>query len=292
MVPTPPSITANVLRFRETKSVRVLTKLIIQIVRQQRTVELIYGGYCTLWHRPSAVYPCDDEEALTRILSKKGEFIDHAPLSRGQLTALYGENLPIHELPNDFACARRESVWLNDTCLILGEYGESARIACITARSCVISNYYRHVAGVRHIHSIQRYGDSGEFLVSTGDGRKFLDVWVASRGEIRFVRRLRRRLAGFTAAVEVNGQYYFGSDFSSRPNFIETLGGAKYFFPEKAYKLHVTAFHALFDRYIVSVNTELEVSGGRKTLSVFDTLKQRFVFCDYLDLTGTSGRVA
>jgi hypothetical protein len=291
-VPTQPSITANVHRFRETKSVRVLIELMIQIVRQKRAVELIYGGYCTVWHRPSAVYPCDDEETLTRILSKKYEFIRDTKLSRGQLTALYGDNIAIHDLPDDFPGARRESVWLNDTCLILGEYGESARIACITARACVISDYYRHVAGVRHIHSIQRYGDSGEFLVSTGDGRKFLDVWVASRGDIRFVRRLRRRLAGFTAAVEVNGQYYFGSDFSGRPNFIETLGGAKYFFPEKGYKLHVTGFHALFDRYIVSINEELKVSGGQKTLSVFDTLKQRFVFCDYLDLTGTSGRVA
>jgi hypothetical protein len=89
-------------------------------------------------------------------------------------------------------------------------------------------------------------------------------------------------LAGFTAAVEVGGQCYFGSDFSNRPNFIEALGGAKYFFPEKAYKLHVATFHAVFDRYIVSVNQELTISGGRRTLSVFDTLTRRFVSCDYL----------
>jgi hypothetical protein len=128
-----------------------------------------------------------------------------------------------------------------------------------------------------------QYGDAEEFLVATGDGAKVLDLWVESRGEVRFVRRLRKYLAGFTAAARVNSEYYFGSDFSGRPNFIETLDGTKYFFPLRAYKLFVIAFYTFLDRYIVSVNRELKILGGRRTLSIFDAVEKTFVFCDYLD---------
>jgi hypothetical protein len=123
-------------------------------------------------------------------------------------------------------------------------------------------------------------GDSGEFLVSTGDTHKFLDLWIARNGKVSFVRRLRKHLAGFTAAVRVNGDYYFGTDFSNRPNFITRLGGEKYFFPSKAYRLHVTAFYAYFDRYIVSINEEFRIVGGRRTLSVFDAVQKQFIFCE------------
>jgi hypothetical protein len=97
-----------------------------------------------------------------------------------------------------------------------------------------------------------------------------------------FSRRLRQRLAGFTAAVEVKGEYFFGSDFSSRPNFIETLGGRKYFFPEKAYRLRADLFCVFFERYIAAINRDLEVLGGRRALSVFDTVRREFIFCDHL----------
>jgi hypothetical protein len=46
--------------------------------------------------------------------------------------------------------------------------------------------------------------------------------------------------------------------------------------------MHAAAFHVLFDRYLVSVNKELNVSGGRRALSVFDTRTRRFVYCDYM----------
>ena len=48
---------------------------------------------------------------------------------------------------------------------------------------------------------------------------------MCSGSEVRYVRTLMKRLAGFTAAAEVGGEYYFGSDFSGRPNFIKVLGG-------------------------------------------------------------------
>ncbi|HEY7480755.1 MAG TPA: hypothetical protein VH680_09615 [Gemmatimonadales bacterium] len=204
-------------------------------------------------------------------------------MSRQQLLELYGDRVAVQALPEDFAVVRREAVWFEDGRLILGEYGEGARIACLTAQSCIMSDHYQRMAGFKHIHAIQKYGSSGKFLVSTGEARKVLDLWVHSDGKLRFERRLRRWLAGFTAAIEVDGVHYFGSDFSLRPNFIVTLDGAKYFFPQKAYKLHPSVFYSRFDRYLVSVNKQLDPSGGRRTLSVFDTKSRRFIFCDDLE---------
>jgi hypothetical protein len=276
------SITELVHRFRATRSLRVLVRLAVSIVREGRALELLYGGYCSVFHRPSPVYPPDDPEALDEILERQAEFAHRAVLSRDQILRAYGDMPAVRELPAGFASARRESVWLEDGRLILGEYGEGARLACITKGGCVVSDHYERMRGVRHIHSIQKYGGPGEFLVATGDGHKLLDLWATSGTEVYFVRRIHERLAGYTAAAEVNGEHYFGSDFSGRPNFITLLDGPRYFFPAKAYRMHAAAFHVLFDRYIVSVNKELNVSGGRRALCVFDTRVRRFVYCDYM----------
>lgn len=272
-------ISDYVQKFRETKSVLALLKALILVLQQQRTLELIYGGYCHLFHRPSPVYPGGEGATLISIL-KQCESVPHGVLSRAGLIQRFGRTFKVGLLPHDFQSARIESIWQDNVRLIIGEYGEHPRIAYVTPESCFISDYYLHVPGVKHIHSILRYGDSEEFLVSTGDSRKFLDLWSARSRKIEFVRRLRKRLAGFTAAVKVNGQYYFGTDFSGRPNSISSLEGKKFFFPRKAYKLYANAFQAFFDRFIVSINTELRIVGGRKTLSVFDTTQQRFIYCE------------
>jgi hypothetical protein len=274
------SITELVHHFQATKSLPVLALLAATIVRQRRTVELLYGGHCSIFHRPSPIHPPEDPEALERILCQRAEFAQHAVLDREQLMRAYGDRVAMQGLPTSFLAARRESVWEENGRLILGEYGEGARVACITESACVVNDHYERIPGVRHIHSIQNFGDTGDFLVATGDGHKFLDLWSSSGDEVRFVRTITKRLAGFTAAAEVGGEYYFGSDFSGRPNFIRVLGGPRYFFPEKAYLMHAAAFHVLFDRYLVSVNKELNVSGGRRALSVFDTRTHRFVYCD------------
>jgi hypothetical protein len=117
--------------------------------------------------------------------------------------------------------------------------------------------------------------------VSTGDGSKRLDLWAVLNGKPRFVKPIRKNLAGYTAAAKVKDKYYFGSDFSGRPNYIGTLDGRKYFFPREAYKLFVSQFYPYLDRYIVAINSELPSAGGRKALSVFDTVQQQFIFCDY-----------
>jgi hypothetical protein len=282
-----PVITVQLQKFRETKNVVFLLRAVLLVMRQQRFLELLYGLYCNLFYRPSDLHTSEDQAALIAILKERSAWIPEVVLFRDQLVELYGGAFKIAELPPDFLLARRESVWLEGKRLIIGEYGENSRIACVTPESCVVSSYYRQVPGVRHIHAVEPYGDSGEFLVSTGDSCKFLDLWVVEDGKMSFVTRLSSRLAGYTAAARVNGEYYFGTDFSSRPNFITTLGGAQYFFPSKAYNLHVTSFHTYFDRYIVSINSELEVVGGRRVLSIFDTVTRRFIYCE--DLTGEDG---
>jgi hypothetical protein len=276
-----PVITAELQKFRNTRNVMFLLRAVLLVLQQQRTLELCYGAYCNLIRRPSTLHSCEDHAALLSLLKEEGELNAEAVLLRDELIELYGGYFKVADLPADFQLARRESIWLDGKRLIIGEYGENSRLACINPESCVVSTYYRQVPGVRHIHAVQPYGDRGEFLVSTGDSRKFLDLWVVEGGKLSFVTRLRSRLAGYTAAAKVNGEYYFGTDFSGRPNFICTLGGAQYFFPEKAYNLHVTAFHAYLDRFLVSINRELEVVGERKVLSIFDTLTRKFIYCEY-----------
>jgi hypothetical protein len=273
-------ITDYVHEFRETKNVVVLVKALLLVLRQRRTLELIYGGFCHLFHRPSQVYSGCEVAALASILNQC-ESVPHGTLSRTELIRRFGRTFKVALLPHDFQSARVESIWHDNRWLIIGEYGEHPRVAYVTPELCVISDYYLHVSGVKHIHSILKHGDSGEFLVCTGDTKKFLDLWKASNLGIDFARRLSARLAGFTAAVTVNGRHYFGTDFSGRPNFLATLEGRKFFFPKKAYKLYVNAFQAFFDRFIVSINTEFRIAGGRKTLSVFDTTHQRFIYCEY-----------
>jgi hypothetical protein len=274
-------ITAQIQRFRDTGSVLALFKALALILRQHRTHELISGAYCSLFHRPSALRRTGQHQALLSLLQDTDAIAPQGILTRDEILARHRERFCVASLPADFSCGRSESIWDGGTHLIIGEYGESSRIAHITSDSCVVNDHYRHVPGVRHIHSIEKHGKAGEFLVSTGDSRKFLDLWVARGGAADFVRRLSKHLAGFTAAITINGECYFGTDFSGRPNWIETLRGAKYFFPQKAYRLHVTDFQAFLDRYILAINTELVVVGGRKTLSIFDTVSRSFLYCEY-----------
>jgi len=107
------------------------------------------------------------------------------------------------------------------------------------------------------------------------------DLWVVEGNEIKFKKRKRRYLAGYTAALKVNDQHFFGTDFSGRPNYIETLDGKRYFSPAKAYKKWVFAFYGFSDRYIASLNTDLTSLGGQHTLSIFDAKNKQFIFCEY-----------
>jgi hypothetical protein len=276
-----PCITAHVQQFRDSWNPLHLLKAGRLILAQGRTLELLHGGYSSLFYRPSPVLTSADPAAPVSLFREEARFAAWGTVSRAELIKQFGGSFKVELLPTDFQWTRWESLWQEDGRLILGEYGENSRIALITAETCLLDDYYRKDHGVRHIHSIQKYGEDGGFLVATGDSNKFLDQWVVQAGELQFVRRLRKWLAGYTASVQINGEYYFGTDFSSRPNWIETLSGERYYFPEKAYKLNVMQFQVILDRYLLAINTELMVVGGKKTLSVFDTVEKRFVYCDY-----------
>lgn len=279
------TITGYIAKFKATKNISYLVKALILTFLQRRTSELLYGAYCSLFFRPSLVKKSDSTHLLGQILSKNESLnCDKLSFSRTQLIELWGKDFNIHFLPNDFEGARSESIVQDKNFLVVGEYADHhARIAYITRESCFVSDYYNQVSGVRHIHSILRYGDSGGILVATGDSRKLLDLWVVADHKLSFVKRIRRYFAGYTAAINVNGDYYFGTDFSSRPNYIETLEGKKYFFPEKAYKMSTIAFHSFLGRYIVAISSDMPQFGNRKTLSIFDVIQKEFIFCDYLD---------
>ncbi len=121
--------------------------------------------------------------------------------------------------------------------------------------------------------------------MATGDTAKYLDEWTIQNQKVAFNKRLKPALAGHTAIISVGGHFYLGSDFSNRPNYIERMDGKKFFFPEQAYKMYVLKFKKYQDRYIISLSKELPCFGARYSISVFDTQKEEFVYCDYQDRT-------
>lgn len=283
-----PTITENIVKFKETKNIFYLLKAIVMVLKRGRTHELLYGFYCKLVHKPSLVITSapqhqqliDDMLAYFQqhMAMLKKEFI-----SVEQLQEKYGDRYAINTLVDDFAGTRTESIVEINNHLIVGEYGmddNSARIAIITAEKSVINDFYMHVSGVRHIHAIHRYNDKGEILVTTGDRLKMLDLWSfdPNQLQITFSKRIKRFLAGYTAISHINDRFYFGTDFSARPNYIETDKGKKFFFPAPAYMMFVMSFHVYQDRYIIALNSTLEELGSGKALSLFDTQTQQFVY--------------
>jgi hypothetical protein len=203
-------------------------------------------------------------------------------LSRRELIDMFGEDYAIHSLPADFVGARAEAIVYDQGFLIIGEYGmRGKRVAYVTKTSCSISDYYTDDPRVDHIHAVHKSSSSEDILVTTGDAKKVLDLWRVRDGQFMFTRRLRKRLAGYTAITRIRDTYYFGTDFSSRPNYIERLDRRKVFFPDKAYKMWVAAFQQYEARYILSISGLS--FGGRQALSVFDTVAEEFIYCEYLD---------
>jgi hypothetical protein len=278
-------ISKNIAKFRSTKNILFLVKASVQVFRQGRISEIIHGVYCSLFFKPSLVKEFDNNE-LHRIIN---EFRllwspDELYLSREQLINIFGPYFKVSSLPLNFAGARSHTIVHYKEFLIIGEYGKEygvSRIALITCASCIVNDYYTHYSQVRHIHAIYKCQDSEGVMVTTGDSCKLLDLWELVDGELIFVQRIRKHFAGYTAIVGVNGHYYFGTDFSNRPNYIETLERKKYFFPVKAYRKWVLALYILSDRYIVSINTD--VLGPDRTISIFDTVNEEFILCENFD---------
>lgn len=293
-----PTITENIVKFKATKNIYYLFKAIFMVLQRGRTHELLYGMYCKLVHKPSLVIATTEHDSVfiddmltyfkDNMRELKREFI-----SVEQLTERYGERYAIHTLVDDFAGTRSESIIEIDNHLIVGEYGmddNSARIAIINSKTSFINDHYMHVSGVRHIHALHRYNDSGELLVATGDRLKMLDVWSfkstpnTEEPTLTFNKRIKRFLAGYTAITQLKDTFYFGTDFSARPNYIETEKGQKFFFPPAAYTLFVMNFSVYKERYIMILNSDLAELGGGKALSLFDTHTKHFIYSEKVSL--------
>jgi len=272
--------------FRSTKNPLLLLKAVALIATQGRIDEVLHGLYCKIFHRPSPVYPLEDKDLRDGIIeaTKRAYCARQFLVPRDQLIEDYGKSFAVHALPQDLAGCSSEGIVIIDDLLVLGEYGNgdtSAKIALVKQDNCHIVEFYNRLPGVLHIHAIHKYSDT-EILVSTGDTKKLLDLWRIDGNEISFKTRLKKRLAGYTGCAEVAQRHFFGTDFAGRPNYIATLEGEKYFFPEKAFRMYVLAFYPFFNRYIASVSGGLYSLGGRKTLSIFDTVNRKFTYCEYM----------
>ncbi len=286
--PPMPSISEYLVKFKVTKNPLFLAKAIFLVLRRGRTHELLYGIYCKIAHSPSSITPAssgiiapilEDFEAHKHVY--KREF-----LSIQQLQDLYGDNYAIDKLPEVFAGTRTESIIEKDNTLIIGEYGmdnNSARIAYVSKDDCVINDYYMHISGVRHIHALHTMDDDN-FLVATGDRLKVLDLWGNNDGVLTYTKRIKRFLAGYTAMAKADGSFYYGTDFTARPNYIEIEDGSKFFFPENAYTKYVMSFQLLDDRYLLALSSDLDDFGSNKALSIFDTKNKQFIYCEPVEL--------
>ncbi len=277
------SISENFAAFRKTKNPWLFLRVLFLTFRQGRIFEVINGFYCSIFFKPSPIKESVDSKLIQCLVEEVNSIIDKRFFTRDILLEDFGDKFNIRDLPQDFSGCRTESLIRVGDMLIIGEYRlvkDSATIAIMTDKNCVLNNFYNDIPAVRHIHSIHKLSES-EILISTGDEKKYTDLWTIDDNGLKFKKRIRKRLGGYTGCTYVNNNHYFGTDFSGRPNYIETLDGNKYFFPEKAYKMYVSNFFPVSDRYIASINTELPHLGGREMLSIFDTVNEEFIYCEF-----------
>lgn len=270
--------------FRKTCNLKYLLRAIFMIITQGRSVEVIWSVFCIFAYPPSKVIRSQEcDKVISKVVGELSKGLVEY-ISREEILKMYGNDYFVNDIPIDFARVRAESVAIIGKFLVLGEYAEdSARLLFLTDKSCHVNYHYNNVKGVRHIHSIHNENFKGTFLVSTGDGKKVLDRWeLYENGAFHRV-RLKRYFAGYTAACKVKNIIFFGTDFSSRPNYLDTLKGEKYPFPRPAYKMFVVISKPIDERYLYCVSKELRVLGEKKCLSVFDVELRSFIYCNYLN---------
>ncbi|MCB2153361.1 hypothetical protein KQI84_00615 [bacterium] len=276
--------------FRRGGGVTSLLRFFCMVIRQGRVLELLHGLYSFIRFRPSPLverevsFVADDIRRVAQDLidSHRRNRIGIHVLFREDLVARYGDRYAIDRIPEDFKMCRRQSIVEQDGYLILGEYGDaSGRLAVVTQEDCTIEDYYNRIKGLRHIHLIHPTGVRGLFYVTTGDSVKRLDIWeLTDDGTLQFRGCQEKRLAGYTDCVRLNGCVFFGSDFSSRPNFLKELNAARHFLPARAFKTYVASLDVVQDRYILicSKNVTRHDLGGW-FLTIFDTERREFIAC-------------
>jgi hypothetical protein len=280
-IPTHDSyITAHARRWRSDRNLISLLSTAYHILRQGRGTEVLYGLYCMATSRASLVQAGETEGIQAVLPAMESELMRSiAVLSRDELVELFRDWYAVAELPDDFEGCRTQALARIGSRLVIGEYGRcSSRVVVVSRERCEVFRPYEQMSGVRHIHLICPTGNRNEFFVTTGDATKVLDRFVLADGAPRFVERHRAKFAGYTAAANVRGQFFFGTDFSSRPNYLETLQGRKHFFPEPAYSKWVVSLTSISQRYLAVVSCDVR-RGDSRTVSVFDAVEQAFVLC-------------
>ncbi|ESK56631.1 hypothetical protein [Acinetobacter tjernbergiae] len=283
------TISEYIALFKKTWNPWNLIKAFYLIVSQRRLFEAAYGVYCHIRIPPSDINHKIDLKSFFYLNDnlKDKIFCIKANLSREELICLFGADYAVDDLPCDFYRARIESIVLYEDFLIIGEYGNPGkRIAIVSKTSCLINKYYDADDSVKHIHVICSATEEGLILVSTGDTAKYLDLWDLDFCNLKFVKRIKNLLAGYTAIIKIDQHYFFGTDFSSRPNYLAVFCGKsikKYAFPSKSYKMYVVRFLNYNNHYILCLNKEMQCFGGRYALSIFDVIDNEFIFCDYVE---------
>lgn len=265
------SITSSLTAFRRTGNPLLLARAALISLRQGRIPEIVRSAVREVFMHPSEVSgEINDWRSILKEIDPK---LGHT-FTREGLCEMFGGEFA--QLPGDFQGTRWSCILFQKGYTLVGEYFEGKRVFLVRPDSCKVGEHYLGEPDVRHIHSIIE-SDRG-ILVSTGDARKALDQWQIRAGNPVFEKRIRKHSAGFTAAATAGERVYLGTDFSSRPNWIETLSGKKIPFPAKAYRCYTEAMQTIENRYVVSVNKNM-LSGGVKVCSIFDSQEDRFVFC-------------
>lgn len=275
-------ITSLMSGFMRTKNPMLLFRATWLSMRQGRIPEIARSTLAELVMRPSPIADCPECQ-IRGVFDKTDPFLG-CTFSREGLTKHFGERFAA--LPADFQGTRWSCLCPVEGATVIGEYFEGKRVFLVGDGFCHASLHYHGQPDVRHIHSVVSRG--GDLLVSTGDARKALDLWRVESGLPVFRKRLRKHSAGFTAAADTRREVFFGTDFSSRANWIETLGGKRYPYPCESYRCYVEAMQCIEDRFIVSVNKS-KLEGKRKFWSVFDTEQKSFLYCgDLITPAGTT----
>ncbi len=286
------TISYYVKDFKTNKSIKSLFMAFYLVFKQGRFIELLYGLYGFLFFHPSKVVPITEknsffENYISKHLNQKYNGFKGLIYSE-YLIQTFGSKYNFNNLPKDIRFRLPSILSANDW-LVLGEYGDaSGTIFFFTKNNVQSIDYYNKIKGFRHIHCIHQLNEN-ELLITTGDNKKFLDLWTIESDKIKFKKRLMKNFAGFTAVASVNGEHYFGSDFSQRPNYIFRLSDKKkFFFPKEAYTMFVMYLAVLQNRYIISFNKKTADFGG-KAVSVFDTQIEKFIYTKSITTDKTTG---
>ena len=283
-IPTPGNtITEHIRRARDERDVVSLIRAGLCMLRQGRLAELLYGAYCETTARPSAVRPGKSAPLLAALYALERCLTESEPgLRRNQLIDAFRHRYAVTELPNDFHGCRIKESGNRVPARSRRIRDNSARLAVVSRDRCDVFNPYALTHGVRHIHMVYPTGVNGEVFVTTGDARKVLDRYAITSRTSRLMLRYRRRLGGYTAAAQVDGRFFFGTDFSGRPNTSRHCKATSTF-PADAYRKWVVSFTTLWQRYLVVLSLDIvsDLRGREsRTVSVFDTRERAFVLCE------------